>query len=98
MTGSIVYSSTGSTNGDVTATISFNKTGVVVTNNGGSQNYLFTGNGSFTFEFVDAYGNTGTTTASVHWIDKTPVIGTITYSSTTLTGGPVTATIGFNKL
>jgi len=58
----------------VIASISFNKTGVTITNNGGSPSYVFIGNGSFTFEFMDAYGNTGSTTATVNWIDKTAVV------------------------
>ena len=56
--GSIFYSITGGTNQDVMATISFNKTGVVVTNNSGSMNVTFTGNDTFTFDFTDVYGNT----------------------------------------
>ena len=43
---------------------------MTVTNNGGSQIYLFTGNGTFTFEFIDQYGNTGSETATVNLIDK----------------------------
>jgi len=58
----------------VTASITFNKTGVTITNNGGNANYTFTENGNFTFTFIDAYGNTGSTTATVSWIDKTPVL------------------------
>jgi hypothetical protein len=38
--------------------ISFIKAGVVVTNNSGSNEYLFAENGSFTFTFVDPAGNT----------------------------------------
>lgn len=35
----------------------------------------FTGNGSFTFEFMDGYGNTGQETASVTRIDtQAPVV------------------------
>ncbi|MDR2541320.1 MAG: hypothetical protein LBD11_06235 [Candidatus Peribacteria bacterium] len=58
VTGSIAYSPNTNTNQDVNATITFNKPNVTVTNNGGSTNYTFTGNDSFTFEFVDQYGNT----------------------------------------
>jgi hypothetical protein len=58
VTGSIAYSPSTATSGNVEATISFNKTGVIVTNNGGNLNYIFTGNDSFTFEFMDSYGNT----------------------------------------
>jgi len=72
--GTISYSTTGNTNEDVIATITFNKTGVTITNNGGSANYTFIGNGSFTFTFTDAYGNAGSTTATVTWIDKSAVV------------------------
>ena len=58
----------------MTANIAFNKTGVTITNNGGSANYTFTENGNFTFTFTDAYGNTGSAIATVSWIDKTAVI------------------------
>jgi Flp pilus assembly protein TadG len=62
-----------------------------VTNNGGSTNYTFTGNGSFTFEFVDSYGNTGSETANVTWIDKTAPSCSVTYSTTGNTNQDVTA-------
>jgi hypothetical protein len=32
---------------------------------------LFTGNGTFEFTFSDLAGNTGSTVATVTWIDKT---------------------------
>ncbi|MDD2537208.1 MAG: hypothetical protein PHU61_01805, partial [Candidatus Absconditabacteria bacterium] len=95
--GTINYSTTGNTSEDVIASISFNKTGVTITNNGGSPSYVFIGNGSFTFEFMDAYGNTGSTTATVNWIDKTAVVGTINYSTTGNTNEDVIANITFNK-
>jgi hypothetical protein len=57
VTGAIAYTTTGATSGAVIATISFAKTGVVITNNDGNRDYLFTGNGAFTFSFVDPAGN-----------------------------------------
>ncbi|PLX34252.1 MAG: hypothetical protein C0604_01940, partial [Clostridiales bacterium] len=42
---------------------------VFVINNGGSSQYEFTTNGSFTFEFRDAAGNTGSKAAEVTLID-----------------------------
>jgi len=42
VSGSVSYIPSSATSGDVTATVSFNKTGVTVTNNGGSTNYIFT--------------------------------------------------------
>jgi hypothetical protein len=41
--------------------------------------YTFIVNGSYTFEFTDTAGNTGTATATVSWIDKTaPTLTQIT--------------------
>ncbi|MDR2541176.1 MAG: hypothetical protein LBD11_05425, partial [Candidatus Peribacteria bacterium] len=80
------------------ATITFNKPNVTVTNNGGNTSYTFTGNGSFTFEFVDQYGNTGAETATVNRIDKTiPSIISMVYSPNAQTSGPVIVTITLNK-
>ena len=97
MIGSIAYSTTGSTNADVTATISFNKTGVSVTNNGGSTSYTFTGNDSFTFEFIDAYGNTGSETATVTWIDKSGLGIGIIYDPAASHSGTVTVIATLNS-
>ncbi|MCX6731998.1 MAG: fibronectin type III domain-containing protein, partial [Candidatus Roizmanbacteria bacterium] len=69
-TATITYSTTVPTNGDATATLVPSET-VTVTNNGGSTSYVFTANGSFTFNFTDNAGNTGTATATVSNIDKT---------------------------
>jgi hypothetical protein len=68
-TATIGYSTTEPTNQDVVATVTLSDG--TVTNNGGATTYLFTTNGSFTFTFEDALGNTGTETATVDWIDKT---------------------------
>lgn len=51
--------------GSVIATISPSEP-VTITNNGGSDSYSFLFNGSFVFEYVDAAGHTGTTTAAVN--------------------------------
>lgn len=65
-TWSFEYSPDADTYGDVIVTITwFSETGVVVTNNSGSVNYVFTGNGSFVFELIDSFGNTGESTATV---------------------------------
>jgi hypothetical protein len=69
----------------------------MVTNNSGSFDYIFTGNGNFTFTFEDESGATGEAIAVVNWIDKTPVTGTISYSTTGLTNQAVIAMISFNK-
>ena len=94
--GTVNYSTTGITNQNVIATISLNKTWTI-TNNWGSSSYTFTWNGSFTFQFTDVAGNTGSTTATVSNIDKTPVLGTINYSTTGITNQNVVATISLNK-
>ncbi len=92
----IQYSITWLTNQNVTATISFNRSWITVTNNSWTA-YIFTGNGSFTFEFENIFGDTGSTTATVNNIDKTAVTWTIAYSPATLTSGTVIASITFNK-
>lgn len=68
-TGTIAYSTVAATNQDVIATLSTSEP-VTITNNGGSSTYTFDDNGSFTFEFIDAAGNTGSAIASVSNIDK----------------------------
>ena len=66
----ISYNITELTNKNVIASITFNKNDVTITNNEGSNQYIFDKNGEFTFEYVDAEGNTGTNIAKVNWIDK----------------------------
>jgi hypothetical protein len=70
----ITYNPTGPawTNQNVVATIDFNKSGVSITNNGGNTQYIFTDNGIFTFNYRDTAGVTGTATATVSWINRTP--------------------------
>ena len=61
---------------DVTATLTwFSETWVTITNNWWSNTYIFTNNGSFTFEFEDEAGNAWEAIATVDWIDKTyPIV------------------------
>ena len=66
----ISYDITELTNKNVIASITFNKNDVTITNNEGSNQYIFDKNGEFTFEYVDSEGNTGTNIAKVNWIDK----------------------------
>jgi len=68
-----------------------------VTNNGGNTTYTFKENGEFTFEFVDEYGNKGSTTARVDWIDKIPPKANVVFSTTEVTNGEVVATLEFDK-
>ncbi|MFZ2125425.1 MAG: Ig-like domain-containing protein [Candidatus Saccharimonadales bacterium] len=63
------YDITAWTNGSVIATLNPSES-VNITNNAGAT-YTFTSNGTFTFEFADAAGNTGTALANVNNIDKT---------------------------
>ncbi len=73
------------TNQDVTATITLeSRSPAFVTNNGGRNTYVFTGNGEFTFEFANAAGNRGSCVARVDTIDKTPP--TVSFSSTAFDG------------
>ncbi len=94
---SIKYSTTEPTNGEVIATVTFDKENVTITNNGGSNTYTFTENGTFEFEFVGPAGNTGTAIAEVNWINKEAPVGTITYSAEYKTNQDIIATITFNK-
>ncbi|EKE20234.1 MAG: hypothetical protein ACD_8C00035G0001 [uncultured bacterium] len=76
-TASITYSTTALTNGNVVATLIPSET-ITVTNNSGSLSHTFNTNGSFTFEFSDEAGNTGTALATVNNIDKTAPVVEIT--------------------
>ena len=69
-TAGIAYSTTDKTNGQVVARLVNPSTKITITNNNGSDTYVFTENGEFTFEFVDEKGQTGKAIAKVDWIDK----------------------------
>ncbi len=72
-TASISYNITSPTSSNVVATLKPSEE-ITITSPGGFT-HTFTGNGTFTFEFVDDDGNTGEATASVANIDKeAPVI------------------------
>lgn len=66
------------TNQDITASITFNRENVTITNNDGKDTYVFTENGEFTFKYMDENGFEGETKAIVTNIDKTPPEGNIT--------------------
>ncbi len=91
-TGTIDYSTNDITNGDVVATLNVGS-GIVITNNHGLNTYIFTENGTFTFEFVDSIGNRGTATATVNWIDKVAPTAKVEYSTTELTNKDVVVTL-----
>jgi hypothetical protein len=67
----VSYSTTFPTTGTVVVTLNPSEP-ITVTNNGGLLSYTFTGNGTFTFEFIDQAGKTGSATATVRWIVKPP--------------------------
>lgn len=67
-TATVSYDKTDWTNGLVVATLNPSES-VTVTNNSGKTSRTFTANGTFTFEFVDVAGNTGTAVATVGNID-----------------------------
>lgn len=67
-----------STNMDITASITFNRKNVTITNNDGKDTFTFTENGEFIFKYMDENGFEGETLAKVSNIDKTPPQGTIT--------------------
>ncbi|WNS46423.1 hypothetical protein [Paenibacillus sp. MMS20-IR301] len=69
--GVVEYNITGPTRGNVTAKLIASEP-VRIVNNGGRDSYIFKDNGSFTFEIEDEAGNTGSVTASVANIDRTP--------------------------
>lgn len=69
-TAGIAYSTTEPTNNNVIARLVNPSTNITITNNGGSDTYVFTENGEFTFEFVDENGIKGSSVATVDWIDK----------------------------
>jgi hypothetical protein len=62
----------------------------------GNQTYTFTDNGSYIFNLIDEYGNTGSTTATVYWIDKTPVNAVPAYSPAAYSTGYITVTVTLN--
>ncbi|MGE5418417.1 MAG: hypothetical protein ACM3UZ_16885 [Acidobacteriota bacterium] len=92
-TADISYDIYSVTNSSVVASLIDPSEPITVTNNGGSTQFTFDNNGTFTFEFVDATGNTGTATATVTWIDKTAPTAQINYSTTDPTCGSVVATL-----
>jgi len=62
---------------DITASITFNRENVTITNNDGKDTYVFTENGEFTFKYMDENGFEGVTVAKVTNIDKLPPEGTV---------------------
>lgn len=59
--------------------------------------HRFNVNGSYTFEFVDKAGNTGSVTATVDWIDQVAPKATVFYDIMKKTNQNVTARLEFDK-
>ncbi|MDR2541318.1 MAG: hypothetical protein LBD11_06225 [Candidatus Peribacteria bacterium] len=92
----VAYDVEDPTNGDVVASLTGCSELITVTNNPNTTpntDYLFTGNDSFTFEFVDHVGNTGSAVATVNNIDRTPPTCSVAYSTTNPTNQAVTVSL-----
>ncbi len=93
-TAGVAYDITEPTNGSVTARLVNPSARIRITNNDGSDTYVFTENGNFTFEFVNEdTGAIGEAIAKVNWIDKTSPTASIVYSTTLPTNKEVSATL-----
>ncbi len=91
-TAGVAYSTKEPTNQNVEVRLVNPSTDIRITNNNGSDTYIFTDNGTFTFEFIDdVSGKTGTAEADVNWIDRVAPTATIEYSIETMTNDEVVA-------
>ena len=63
----------------------------------GYENYLFSSNGTFTFEFRNSPGDTGSSTVTIDNIDRTPPEITINSYSTTTTNADITVSATTNE-
>src|SRR5690606_11013509 len=95
-TGTLTYSETTWTNKDVTVTLHAQDDRSAVTVIGDSA-YTFTENGSHTFYFRDAAGNTAEITAVVDFIDKEAPNAVVMFDHDTWTTEAVTATVTFDN-
>ncbi|MEI6672749.1 MAG: hypothetical protein WCL02_05480 [bacterium] len=90
-TAKIIYSTTGSTTGNVTATLTGRSetiTGVT------TYSHVFTENGSFIFYFQDIAGNIGNITATVtNIIDTTKPTANVKYSITGATNNDIVVSL-----
>ncbi len=93
-TAGVAYDTVEPTNGNVVARLVNPSTKIKITNNNGSDTYVFTENGEFTFEFVnEETGSTGQAIAKVNWIDKIAPTASIVYNTKSPTNREVTATL-----
>lgn len=91
----VFYSVTVPTNASVRAVIVPSEP--VTVQNADGLTHDFTDNGQMTFEIVDRAGNVTFVTAKVDWIDRTPPVPYIEYSTTMPTYEDVTATVKANE-
>lgn len=98
-TAGIAYDITTLTRENVIARLVNPSTHITITNNNGSDTYVFTENDtSFTFEFEDDNGIKGFATASVNWIDREAPTASIEYDIKTPTTKDVVASlVGINE-
>lgn len=92
-TAEVDYFTTAPTSNPVVVELVRESEPITITNNAGRREYTFTENGSFTFQFQDAAGNTGSAIATVNNIDTTPPTANIEYSTVAPTSDPVTVTL-----
>lgn len=90
---SLQYDNTNPTNTWVRVSVMNANESVKILNNNGSTGYLFTGNGSFTFQLSDLAGNITNLTANVNRINKNSPGASVVYSTTSNTTNDVTATL-----
>ncbi len=93
----ISYSTQLLTNKDVIVKLINPNKDITITNNNGSDTYIFKDNGEFTFEFEDQEGNKGFETAKVTWIDKIAPSANIKYNITSSTTKNVEAELISNE-
>lgn len=97
-TAGVRYSTTETTNGNVTATlIDYDKENVEILSAGG-ETHTFNENGEFEFIIMDKFTKNKTSiNAKVNWIDKVKPVGKIKYSTTNKTNKSVIATLTANE-
>lgn len=90
------YSIETTTKENVTVTLTL-ETGFKIFNNNAKNEYTFTENGTFEFQYQDPQGNLGFIPITVDWIDRDAPTSEVTYSPSTWTNGNVVATIKPNE-
>lgn len=88
----VQYSETTWTRSDVRATVLANEP-ITVIGNTGNTTYDFLNNGSYNFVIADRAGNQSVVQASVTYIDRTPPVPKLTYSTTAPTKDDVIVTV-----